>query len=881
MWNTTAIKTAANPGGVDGFYLGEVILDKYPVSLKLWCEAENSKNSLKTFLSEATDPPPDFYLTSFEETGVWYFLRYISWLDWSSIDWITYVRQSDAYALNGKYSAEFVQVPPYGASTLWSRDLDIPSTSAHVSISFGTLALMAAAKIGYKTYFDGVLKDDKVAPVPFANAWFRTFIDLAIPIGAKKFKFEINLEPLPNVPLDNALYVDDLLVDFGRPPAAPTRTLVFGDLSGNIYGLKNSDGSQLWKTTLATGYTTANAVVTTDVAYYSGNSTPGIVVAQNAFNGQQIWSQSIPAAVDVAPVIVGSTVYATASNGVLYGLDKSAGTITYQAPVITPPPGAGITVFSNVVVNGVAYITSSVGVTAFDIAAKTVKWQHSASYGVKQAAAIWDKYIYFGCTDGKFMALNIEDGSQAWSALSTVEPIYTVPQVVGGLVVFGTDSGSLYCLNAMTGQQVWKISKTGRIRGFKVSDDRVYLVANDVQGTFYAYNYQIDNNGQWSFTQAWTKPVAGGIQQTPLITDDIIYFTGGDKKTYALDAATGNQLWAFQSDGLSFITPALQEAPSITNLSRRYDQCCFLTTHNAFANTANGWIYAEQTYSLTGQLNDGVRGLMLDAAVTKCILQHGVGPDVERVCGPTVQAPEEVYFIHEDLTRTAAALLPTGLDALRKFSDGLKEIRLWLDNNPNEVVTIILESQVGNSSLMTTALQNGGVTDIIFWADRPNQGPHGSWNVATQGWAPLQWMVSANKRLVILSQQRSGNDGLPPVWNYAVENDYGNDGLAPGCKARRGSRPLNDKTRALFIMNYFVDWSVSHAIWYPYHYSTQNDYYSLMAKVNECASFADRLPNFLAVDFYQRGNNGGPKAANTAVDNRWKAQQASLLWETR
>ena len=880
IWNTAASKTGDWPAGVDGFYLGDVSLNNNPISLKLWCDTSYTAEFASSLQSDTDNPPPDFYITSFEDTGILYFLRYIPWLDWSSIDWITYVRQSDQYALNGKYSAQFVQVPPYGASTLWSRELDIPPTSSHVSISFGCLAIMPAAQIGYKLYFDGVLTKDQVGPVLSANAWFRVFIDSAISIGARKFKFEISLEPLPNIPLDNTFYIDDLAVDFGRPPADPPRTLVFGDLNGNVYGLNNLTGSQLWKTTIPNGYTTARALVTADVAYYSGNSTPGLVSARNAFTGDQIWSQSIPAAVDVAPALVGTTLYVTAANGVLYGLNRATGAINYQGTVMTP--STGLTVFANVIVGGVAYITSSLGVHAFNIAAKTVKWTFSSSYGVKQAPVLWDRYIFFGCTDGKFEALDIETGSAAWPPLSTGEPIYTTPQMVGGLVVFGTDSGNLYCLNAMTGAQVWKISKSGRIRGFKVSDDRVYLVSNDVQGVFYAYDYQINEQGQWSFTQAWTKPVSGGIQQSPLITDDVIYFTGGDKTTYALDPETGNQLWAFQSTGLSFVTPALQEAPAIKDLSRRYDQCCYLTAHNAYANTANGWIYAEQSYSLTAQLEDGVRGLMLDAGITQCKLEHsGIGPDIERVCGPRVQAPPDIYFIHEDLTRTSLALVPLGFDSLRKFSVGLSEIRRWLDNNPNEVVTILLESQVDNSTLMTQALQDGGVTDIIFWADKTNQGPNGSWNVGSQGWPPLQWMVTANKRLVILSQHRSGADGLPDVWAYAVENDFGNRGLAPGCNARTGSRPLNDTSRALFVMNYFVDWSVSHAIWYPFHYSTQNDYFSIVAKVNECANFAQRLPNFLAVDFYQRGNNGGPKAANTALDNRWRSQITSIAWKPR
>ena len=255
------------------------------------------------------------------------------------------------------------------------------------------------------------------------------------------------------------------------------------------------------------------------------------------------------------------------------------------------------------------------------------------------------------------------------------------------------------------------------------------------------------------------------------INDTTVYLTTTDKKTYAIDAKSGSVKWTFASESPCFFTPTLQPAPALADRARKYDECCYLTTHNSYACAANGWVYAQQTYSLTHQLNDGVRALMLDAGVAKCEIQHALGPDTTRVCGPTVSAPEDVYFIHEDLTRTSLALLPTGLDGLRTFADGLREIRRWMDENPGEVVTIILESQVGSASLMSQALSDGGVDDIIFWADRPNRGPYRTWDVAAEGWPPLQWMITANKRLVILSHHRSGNDGLPNVWAYAVEND--------------------------------------------------------------------------------------------------------------
>lgn len=879
---TSAAAQGSWPAGVEPFYLGAVAVGSDPLSLQLWCDQQGGDPALSIAARALGDPPPpDNYFTSFEESGIWYFLRYISWLDWAAMDWLTYIRQSSDQALNGTYSAQFVQVPPFGASILWSRGLPIPSTSSHVTISFGAYAIRSDAKIGYKTYFDGSLKSDKVGPVSWANGWYRVFIDEDIPVGAREFKFEISLEPLPNAPLDNALYMDDLNVSFGKPPPPPARAVVFGDLGGAIYGVSNLDGSQMWKQSLPRGYMTAPATIAAGVCYVTGNGTPGVVQAYDAQTGRLSWSRDVPAGVDASVALWGGTAYVVASNGHLYGLRPSDGTIVYDQALFTVPSG-GVTIFGNVIVDGIVYVTSTRGVDAYDIAGQLLKWSHPAPTLVKTVPTIWQQFIYFGRIDGQFEALRIADGRALFPAKQLNGPIYTRPQLVGGLAIVGTDNGLLIGMDANTGAAVWTISQPGMVRGFLLSSDRVYVVSNAIQGGITAYRFQVDDQGKWTFTQAWTAPVSLGIQQAPMIDDQVIFYTGGDRKLYALESKTGRSLWTAGSDSLAFMTPVVNEAPTVADLTRRYDQCCYLCTHNAYANTSDGWLYAQQSYSLTDQLNDGVRALMLDVGIAKCVWQYSDDPPgAGRYCGPTAAAPADIYLIHENLALSSAALFPRGFTALRTFSDALREVGQWLKANPTQIVTMFLESQVNDATLMQQAIQTGGVQDLIFWADRTNPGPGGGWTVATQGWPTLEWMVNAGKRLVLLSQHRSGLDGVPDLYQYAVENDYGDKGLAPGCRPRSDSRPLNDTSRALFAMNYFVDWAVAHAVWYPGAYGTQNDYFNIIAKVNECAAVATRLPNFLSVDFFQRGDNGGPKAAVAAVDGRWRARASAAVFLDR
>ena len=46
--------------------------------------------------------------------------------------------------------------------------------------------------------------------------------------------------------------------------------------------------------------------------------------------------------------------------------------------------------------------------------------------------------------------------------------------------------------------------------------------------------------------------------------------------------------------------------------AKRYDEVAYATTHNAMSNSDEGWLFPNQTHSLTRQLDDGIRAFMLD-----------------------------------------------------------------------------------------------------------------------------------------------------------------------------------------------------------------------------------------------------------------------------
>ena len=94
---------------------------------------------------------------------------------------------------------------------------------------------------------------------------------------------------------------------------------------------------------------------------------------------------------------------------------------------------------------------------------------------------------------------------------------------------------------------------------------------------------------------------------------------------------------------------------SLNLCSKQYSEIAYLTTHNAFNSDEDGLLFPNQTYNIASQLNDGVRGLMID-----------------------------VY----DLLGTPTAYHSIFALGTIPLSDIFNDIKTFLDNNPNEIVQL-------------------------------------------------------------------------------------------------------------------------------------------------------------------------------------------------
>lgn len=297
---------------------------------------------------------------------------------------------------------------------------------------------------------------------------------------------------------------------------------------------------------------------------------------------------------------------------------------------------------------------------------------------------------------------------------------------------------------------------------------------------------------------------------------------------------------------------------------RTYDKVSFPATHNSMsAGDQPGWFLAEQPTGIMGQLDAGIRVFLIDTWYGQRTQRDDVVATAEKSRAAAMREAEETYgraVVDSALRlRDSLRLTPTGPEepylchamcelGATEFEPQLAQIKDWMAAHPREVVTFFIQDEVSPADT-AKAIEDAGLMPFIH-----TQKPGGPWPT-------LGSMIDSGQRLVVLMENLGGGKQYPwmldgNTWVQDTPFSF-RDASQFTCEPFRGQ-----KDAPLFLVNHWLS-----------NYKTRvadatvvNAKDVLLPRLEKCEQERSLVPNFVAVDNFDRGDLFGSVDAINKVN---------------
>ena len=306
--------------------------------------------------------------------------------------------------------------------------------------------------------------------------------------------------------------------------------------------------------------------------------------------------------------------------------------------------------------------------------------------------------------------------------------------------------------------------------------------------------------------------------------------------------------------------PACNGYPQLCE--KRIDEITFPATHNSMAAAQEpGWFLPNQRFGIPRQLDDGIRGLLIDThyGVPRGGGSRGFGGVITDLQKEQKTRQEVVAEIGEEAVAKAESLVgslafgqsPPGeaepylchvlceLGAT-KLSTALARIDLWMERHPDEFLVIFIEDVVSPEETAAEFRSSGLLRYAYIPTDAPVQPTLGE-------------LIENDQRLLVMAENDAGGGRFPwyqQGFDLVQETPYTFHTVAEikspeSCRPNRGS-----ESNPLFQLNSWIETIPRD----PDLAARIDSHDALLDRSRLCTKIRGLKPNLLNVDFYDRGD---------------------------
>jgi outer membrane protein assembly factor BamB len=187
-------------------------------------------------------------------------------------------------------------------------------------------------------------------------------------------------------------------------------------------------------------------------------------------------------------------------------------------------------------------------------------WSFDVQGDVVGSPVVYDGIVYVGARSGSIYALNAYTGELIWD-YSSDDWVDAAPAVSSGTVYAAGRDGRLYALNRLTGEMLWWAQLGApSVSSPLVLNGRVYVGCGAPSKKVRAFDAATG-------ALLWEKQAAQPVDSAPSTDGAGIYFPSNDGRVYAQDPVSGADLWAspgyYQTIGSFGMNPVALSGGSI------------------------------------------------------------------------------------------------------------------------------------------------------------------------------------------------------------------------------------------------------------------------------------------------------------------------------
>ena len=299
----------------------------------------------------------------------------------------------------------------------------------------------------------------------------------------------------------------------------------------------------------------------------------------------------------------------------------------------------------------------------------------------------------------------------------------------------------------------------------------------------------------------------------------------------------GAALLANDNDASALADPAACNG-HVELCDRRLDEVTMAASHNSMSSTATGFYLPNHLTTMRAQLDQGVRGFMIDTVYGRPAADGSVrtstepndnstlGPDA-RAAAEAVQARQTADLGDETVYLCHGFCEIGSVDAVEE----LRIARNWLDEHPREVLVFVVQDATSPED--TAAMfDEAGFADLVHT------------QALDEPFPTLGAMIESGRRVFVMVEVDGGSiPWLHPAFTYSQETPFSFSNVDEfSCAPNRG-----EPDSPLFVINHFI------TLARPSN-QTINDLDVLLSRVEQCRDERGLHPNLISVDFVSEGD---------------------------